>query len=121
MIKLICQLRDITVAMNDIEMQLNEKYGVGLNEAMALCSLSEGRLSASEIAEKTGMGSSHCSKIIKSIEQKMLIERSLGESDKRQMYFCLNKVGKKVLSDIKCNSLALPDILKPVLGSCEEE
>ena len=121
MIKLICQLRDINIAMNNLEMQLNEKYGVGLNEAMALCSLSDGRLSATEIAEMTEMTSSHCSKVIKSIEQKLLIERVLGENDKRQMYFSLNKDGKKKLSQIKCNGLALPEILQPVLGRCEEE
>ncbi|SHE65262.1 DNA-binding transcriptional regulator, MarR family [Bacteroides luti] len=121
MIKVICQLRDINIAMNDLEIQLNDKYGVGLNEAMALCCLSEGRLSASEIAEMTGMTSSHCSKVIRSVEQKMLIERSLGENDKRQMYFNLNKEGKKVLSQIKCKGLVLPEILQPVLGHCDEE
>lgn len=121
MIKLICQLRDINVAMNDLEMQLNEKYGIGLNEAMALCCLSDGRLSATEIAEKTGMTNSHCSKVIRSIEQKLLIERSLGESDKRQMYFCLNKEGKNKLSQIKCKGLVLPEVLTPVLGNCDEE
>lgn len=121
MIKLICQLKDITVAMSNIEMQLNDKYGVGLNEAMALCCLSDGKLSASEIAEKTGMGSSHCSKVIKSIEQKELIKRSLGECDKRQMYFCLNEEGQKKLKEIKCKSILIPEILKPVFGSCDDE
>ncbi len=119
--KLICLLRDINKAMNELEVQMNEKYSIGLNEAMALCSLSDGRLSATEIAEKTGMTTSHCSKVIKSIEQKLLIERILGKTDKRQMYFSLTKAGKKKLTEIKCNSLTLPEILQPVLGDCKED
>lgn len=118
--KLICVLRDINRAMNELEEQMNDKYEVGLNEAMVLCSLSDAKLSATEIAEKTGMTASHCSKMIKSVEIKKLIERQLGKTDKRQMYFKLTKVGKEKLAEIKCNSLVLPDILKPISGSCEE-
>lgn len=119
--KLICVLRDINKAMNELEEQMNSKYAVGLNEAMVLCSLSDGRLSATEIAEKTGMTTSHCSKVIKSVETKMLIERSLGKTDKRQMYFKLTTKGKTKLTEIKCNSLTLPDVLKPISGCCEED
>lgn len=119
--KLICVLRDINKAMNELEEQMNAKYSVGLNEAMVLCCLSQGRLSATEIADKTGMTTSHCSKVIKSIENKLLIERSLGETDKRQMYFKHTKKGKMKLEEIKCNSLTLPDILKPISANCQEE
>lgn len=119
--KLICVLRDINKAMNELEEQMNAKYLVGLNEAMVLCALSQGRLSATEIAEKTGMTASHCSKVIKSIEKKLLIDRNLGETDKRQMYFKLSKKGKSKLEEIKCNSLILPDVLKPISGNCDKE
>lgn len=117
-------MRDIYQALADYEAEFAKRYGITLNEAMALCSISgsEETLTSTEIAGKTGMTTSHTSKVIRSIEEKELIKRSLGNKDKRQMYFCLSDRGKKCLSEISCSGVVIPEILRPVFDKlCKEE
>lgn len=99
-------MRDIYRALNDFERDFEKVHGVGLNEAMVLCCLENASLSSGEIAESTGMTCSHTSKMIGSVEGKGLIERVLGERDKRQMYFHLTVKGRECLQGIglrKCS------------------
>lgn len=112
--KAICVVRDIYKALEAFEEEFEQVHGVSINEAMALCSLSDGALAASEIANRTGMGASHCSKVIRVIEEKRLIHRSLGRVDKRQMYFRLSKTGSACLEKMQCGSVAIPELLRPV-------
>ena len=79
-----------------------------------LCSLTSGRLSASDIAAKVGLTPSHASKVIRSIERKGLVERVLGEQDRRQMYFGLTSCGRKCLDGMRCGSVEVPQLLRPV-------
>ena len=84
----LCKIRDIQRAVNQFEQGFEKRYGICLNEAMALCPLLKaGSLSSGEIGELLGLSSSNASKVIKSIENKRLVERMTGEKDKRQMYF----------------------------------
>ena len=120
----ICVMRELYKAIDAYEKEFEKVYGVCLNEAMALCSLSheQKELSATEIAEKTGMTTSHTSKVIKSIEGKELIHRTLGKEDKRQMYFTLTPSGEERLQQISCRELEIPEILKPVFEKlCSSE
>ena len=94
-------MRDLLKALSKLENQLVEKHGVCLNEAMALCSLYDGTLSASGISEMIGLAPSHTSKVIRSIEEKKLIKRSLGKQDKRTMYFHLTESGNDIMLRLK--------------------
>lgn len=107
-------MRDIYKALNEFESSLEQVHGVSLNEAMVLCCINDQTLTASAISEQTGIKASHLSKVIRSIEEKEMIGRALGEKDKRQMYFSLTDSGKKCLSDMKCNTIEIPEILKPL-------
>ncbi|GAE20993.1 3-to-5 oligoribonuclease A [Bacteroides pyogenes JCM 10003] len=85
---------------------------------MLLCSLSKvDRLSSGEIAETLGLTNSNASKVIRSVEDKGLVERVMGVVDKRQMYFSLTRKGKKALSEIVCEELEMSDLLQRVLQS----
>ena len=83
-------MRELFKALSELETRLMEQYGVSLNEAMALCCIGGDTLMASVISEKTGLSASHTSKVIRSIEEKELIVRNLGDKDKRQMHFTLS-------------------------------
>ena len=78
-------MRELFKALSELETRLMEQYGVSLNEAMALCCIGGDTLTASVISENTGLSASHTSKVIRSIEEKELIVRNLGDKDKRQM------------------------------------
>lgn len=115
-------MRDIYRALSDFERDFEAIHGVGLNEAMVLCCLEKETLSSGEIAKNTGMTCSHTSKMIGSIEKKGLIERILGEQDKRQMYFRLTEQGKSCLQKMVCGSVPVPDILQPIFDkNCNKE
>ena len=86
-----------------------EQYGVSLNEAMALCCIGGDTLTASVISENTGLSASHTSKVIRSIEEKELIVRNLGDKDKRQMHFTLSDKGRECLEALKANEIEIPE------------
>ena len=111
----ICTLRNIYKAVNQCEKEFATKFGLTLNEAMLLCSLETKSLCASDLAEATDMQCSQTSKILKSLEDKNLIERTLGKEDKRNMFFMLSKKGITMLASINSFQQEIPDILKPML------
>jgi len=84
---------------------------------MLLCILSKTeKLSSGEIADALGLTASNASKVIKSVENKGMIKRVIGNTDKRHMYFSLTPKGKECLSVINCNHIELPDFLKDIVS-----
>ena len=53
-------------------------------------------------------------KVIRSVEDKGLLARKLGEQDKRQMYFTLTRKGKNCLERIKEQGVEVPEWLAPL-------
>ena len=100
-------MRDLLKGFSELENRLEETYGVSLNEAMVLCSVGAETVTA-------GMTSSHASKVIRSVEDKGLLARKLGEQDKRQMYFTLTRKGKACLENIKEQGVEVPEWLAPL-------
>ena len=86
-------MRELFKALSELETRLMEQYGVSLNKAMA---------------------ASHTSKVIRSIEEKELIVRNLGDKDKRQMHFTLSDKGHECLEALKANEIEIPELLKPL-------
>ena len=79
-----------------------------------LCCIGGDTLTASVISENTGLSASHTSKVIRSIEEKELIVRNLGDKDKRQMHFTLSDKGHECLEALKANEIEIPELLKPL-------
>lgn len=111
----LCKIRDIYRSISEFESRFQQQYNLCLNEGMLLCSLKSKVCSSGELAELLGLTNSNTSKVIKSVESKGLIERVLGDKDKRQMYFSLTENGRKRLEAISCNKLALPEILTEII------
>lgn len=109
-------MRDLLKSLSELEERLESTYGVNLNEAMVLCSVGADTVTAGNIITCTGMTSSHASKTIRSVEDKGLLVRKLGEQDKRQMYFTLTRKGKACLGQMKENGVEVPDWLAPLFA-----
>lgn len=107
----LCAIRDIYRAICSYEESFHVQYGICLNEGMLLCSLKEGQLSSGEIAEKLSLSCSNTSKLIRAVEEKGFITRTLGKVDKRQMYFALTKEGRSTLEIILKDEIDLPEPL----------
>ena len=112
----ICVIKDIYRAINSFEESFLNKFDLCINEALVLCSLQNKQLSSSEIAEQAGLKFSHASKIIKSIEDKGFIMRTIGHSDKRYMNFQLSPSGISILKKIESNPLEIPELLHPIFN-----
>lgn len=110
----ICIMREIYRALDTFSLEFSRVHGVCLNEATAMCALAPGPAMATGVASDTGMTASHTSKVLRSLERKGLILRTLGEKDRRQMVFSLTPRGKRRLSSMQCGSVAIPEILKPI-------
>ena len=110
-------MRDIFKALSGFEAQFEEIYGLTLNEAMILCALQEAReeMTSTALSSRTGMAPSHTSKVIRAVEEKGLLERSLGKTDKRLMYFKLTPDGRKKLEEVNLEKVEVPEMLKPLL------
>lgn len=105
-------LKNIYKVINQCEKEFASKYGLSLNEAIVLCSLDGKTLCASEIAENSDLQCSQTSKILKSLEDKNLIERTLGKTDKRNMFFMLSQKGHSILQSIKIFQPDMPEEVK---------
>lgn len=72
-------MRDIYKALAGFEAQFEEVYGLSLNEAMILCALQEAQkeMTSTDLSARTEMGTSHTSKVIRTVEEKGLIKRAL--------------------------------------------
>ncbi len=110
----ICIIKDIYRAISDFEEKFDNSFGICINEGLVLCSLKDKQLSSSEIAEHAGLKLSHASKLIKSVEDKGYINRSIGNSDKRYMNFELSEKGIEMLAKIQSNPLDIPELLQPI-------
>lgn len=115
--KTLCALQSLIIALETYEKDFQITYGLSLKEGMLLCCISEQQLTASDIACKIDLTNSNCSKVIKSTEQKGLIERSFGTEDKRNMFFALTSPGKAKMSEIYLEELSVPDVLKRIIDS----
>jgi DNA-binding MarR family transcriptional regulator len=117
--KSLCLIRDIYRSIREFEIEFQQKHGLCLNEGMLLCSLGSSKLSSGEIAEKLGLTNSNASKVIRAIEDKGLIERILGEGDKRQMYFRLTVTGEDMLREIGCEDRRIKNIINEIMNRKE--
>ncbi len=115
-ISTLCRIRDIQRSIITFEAFFSKEYGISLNEGMLLCSLLKmNSLSSGELSQLLGLTLSNTSKVILAAENKGLIHRILGTSDKRQMYFSLTQKGKDLISNIQCQKIDIPDILKELV------
>ncbi|MDR2139191.1 MAG: MarR family transcriptional regulator [Tannerella sp.] len=120
----LCRIRDIYRSIVEFESMFQRRYGLGLNEGMLLCSLlKSGPCTSGEIASLLGLTCSNTSKVIASAEKKELIQRTLGDHDKRRMYFELTEKGKEQLAAVREQDSALSELLKTILVnlSCSSE
>ena len=110
-----CSIKEIQKALTDLEENLKLEYGIGINEAAVLCSLSDCCLTSSEISKCADLRASHTSKTIRVVEDKGLIKRKIGKSDKRLMRFSLTKTGKALLTQMSQEKITIPALLKPLV------
>ena len=59
------------------------------------------------------------SKMLRILEEKELIVRTLGEVDRRLMQFHLSQNGKKLVGELELEKVEIPELLKPLFESTD--
>ena len=109
----LCRIRDLQRAVNQFEAAFEKRYGICLNEGMALCSLANvERLCPGQLGELLGLTPSNTSKVLRSVESKGLVLRELCCHDRRQMYYSLTPKGRELLASVSCQKVETPEILR---------
>ena len=120
--KTICVMRDVFKAMARFEDSFEKVYKISLNEAMILCALQEAspkNMTATSLSKRTELTPSHASKMLRILEEKELIVRTLGEVDRRLMQFHLSQNGKKLVGELELAKVEIPELLKPLFESTD--
>lgn len=118
--KKMCRLRDVYRAIAQVEAQMEQRFGLNLNEAMVLCNLNaEENLTAGMIAERLGLAQSNASKVICSLENKHLLKRKIDKHDKRVVHYALTPQGTDKIKNADCDSLEFPPILEDIFSKSE--
>ena len=120
--KTICVMRDVFKAMARFEDSFEKVYKISLNEAMILCALQEAspkNMTATSLSKRTELTPSHASKMLRILEEKELIVRTLGEVDRRLMQFHLSQNGKKLVGELELEKVEIPELLKPLFESTD--
>ncbi len=115
----LCLLRDIYRLIREFEIDFQQKHDLCLNEGMAVCSLKNGQMTSSDLANRLGLSASNMSKVLRAIEDKKLVKRMLGEEDKRQMYFTLTETGFKKLGEMACEQNEMLQVLEMIYKTKE--
>lgn len=118
-IRTVCMMRDLVRALAQLEAQLMQAAGVGLNEAMVICAIGLDRATAGDIARCVGLQPPNASKVVRSVERKGLVCRSLGETDHRRMYFSLTPAGRTCLDRLRNGLTDIPPLLQPLMREPE--
>ncbi len=109
-------MRDLYKALGSFEAAFEATYGLSLNESMILCALREfGKpTTPTDLSKRVEIRTSHLSKLLRSLEDKKLISRSLGNEDRRQMYFALTDAGVHRLGQLDMEKVEVPELLRPL-------
>ena len=120
--KTICVMRDVFKAMARFEDSFEKVYKISLNEAMILCALQEAspkNMTATSLSKRTELTPSHASKMLRILEEKELIVRTLGEVYLRLMQFHLSQKGKKLVGELELEKVEIQELLKPLFESTD--
>lgn len=109
-------MRDLMKALSAFEFSLHSSLGVTLNEAMAMCCIGQETVTSTFVSENTGMAPSSTSKVLRVLEDKNLVSRTLGQKDRRCMYFTLTSRGRDLLYEMKNADLPVPELLQPLFA-----
>lgn len=109
----LCKIRDIKTAIHRFGIEFEKESNLSLNEGMLLSALMKDNiLSSVDLSKKIGLTCSNGAIILKSLEEKDFIIRSISKTDKRIVNFSLTKAGKTKINNVITAMINIPKELK---------
>ncbi|TYB30395.1 MAG: MarR family transcriptional regulator [Candidatus Mcinerneyibacterium aminivorans] len=106
----LCKIKNIFKKIYKFENNLQKKFNLSINEILTICSLSNLKMSSTELATEIGVSPSRMSRILKKLESKNYIKRTLSKNDKRKMMFNLTEKGKEKVRTVHDTDINIPKI-----------
>jgi MarR family transcriptional regulator, organic hydroperoxide resistance regulator len=83
--------------LKKLNQDLQQQANISLDEAIVLCCLSQRCKHQGNVADETGLTATQASRVLSRLENKSLIQRSIGHADKRMMIFNITPTGRQTL------------------------
>lgn len=107
----ICRLRDLYRSIALLEAHYEQTYGLNMNQAMLLCTLSETPgLTSTQLSEQLSLTCSNCSKVLAVVERAELVTSEGSKTDRRVKYFRLTPKGEERLAALKADTQPFPEL-----------
>jgi len=107
----LCALRKIQTALRQYEDRLRDDTGLSLNEALCLCSINRGFQEPGIIAREMELSPSRLTRILDALEDHDLVERKIGDGDRRNISLNLTYAGRELLMKYRCSDIDIPEVL----------
>jgi DNA-binding MarR family transcriptional regulator len=108
----LCAIKGVLRAIARLDESIRTRYALTLTEALCLCSIGGGCVSAGDLAEEVGLSASRLSRVLSSLESKGLIERLRRKDDKRNWNNEMTNEGKILTERMKNEGIDIPEELK---------
>jgi len=94
------RMKTLLRGLQSLESNMFKDQGIGLEEAVLLCCLSERCKCQGNIAAETGLTTTQASRLLSRLEAKGLLIREIDPADKRKMIFSLSGDGERKLEAV---------------------
>ncbi len=94
------KVKDLIRGLQLLDSNIRKLQGIGIEEALLLCCLSDNCKCQGNIAEEVGLSFTRASRLLGKMEDKGLLSRRIGTEDRRQMLFSLTPYGQEKLQAV---------------------
>ncbi|NLZ77154.1 MAG: MarR family transcriptional regulator [Spirochaetales bacterium] len=108
----LCAIRRLQSALRSFEEQLKDETGLSFNDALLLCAVEKGVAEPSALAKELNLSPSRLTRVIDSLEERELVQRTLSITDRRSLVISLTEAGEELVHAYKCCELRLPEELE---------
>lgn len=108
----LCAIRKLQTSLRYFEDQLKQQTGLSFNDALLLCAVNRGICEPSALAKELELSPSRLTRILDSLENRKLVQRTLSIMDRRSLTVALTEAGSEMVKTYRCSELNLPSELQ---------
>jgi DNA-binding MarR family transcriptional regulator len=108
----LCAIRKLQTSLRYFEDQLKQQTGLSFNDALLLCAVNKGICEPSALAKELELSPSRLTRILDSLENRKLVQRTLSIMDRRSLTVALTEAGSEMVKTYRCSELNLPSELQ---------
>jgi len=108
----LCAIRKLQTSLRNFEDQLKQQTGLSFNDALLLCAVNKGICEPSALAKELELSPSRLTRILDSLENRKLVQRTLSIMDRRSLTVALTETGSEMVQTYSCSELNLPNELQ---------